>query len=63
MNKNVNIKYIDTPKEIVNQYQYITKADMKNLSAAGYNKSFYTLEEGIIDYINNYLNIKDNAIS
>ena len=29
----------------------------------GYNKNFFTLEEGIEDYINNYLNKKNYEIS
>ena len=56
MKKNINLKYIDMPKEIKNQYQYHTKADLRKLIKAGYDKSFYSLENGIEDYINNYLN-------
>ena len=51
------------PKEIKNQYQYITKADMKNLLKYGYKDTFYTLEEGIKDYIDNYLIKKNYEIS
>ncbi len=46
------------PKEIKNQYQYHTKADLRKLIKTGYDKNFYTLENGIEDYINNYLNKK-----
>ena len=60
---NLNINYIDMPKEIKNQYQYITEAETKNLSTAGYNESFFSLEEGIKDYVNNYLNKNKNEIS
>ena len=63
MNKNINLKYIDMPKEIKNQYQYHTKADLRKLIKTGYNKNFFTLEEGIGDYINNYLNKKNYEIS
>ena len=55
LNQNINLQYIDMPKEIKNQYQYITKADMKSLLKYGYKDTFYTLEEGIKDYVNNYL--------
>ena len=51
------------PKEIKNQYQYHTKADLRKLSKTGYDKSFYSLENGIEDYINNYLNKKNYEIS
>ena len=63
MNKNINLQYIDMPKEIKNQYQYITKADMKNLLKYGYKDTFYTLEEGIKDYVDNYLIKKNYEIS
>ena len=63
MKKNINLKYIDMPKEIKNQYQYHTKADLRKLTKTGYDKNFYTLENGIEDYINNYLNKKNYEIS
>ena len=63
MKKNINLRYIDMPKEIKNQYQYHTKADLGKLTKTGYNKNFYTLEKGIEDYINNYLNKKSYEIS
>ena len=63
MKKNINLKYIDMPEEIRNQYQYFTQANTSSLSNVGYDKSFYSLEEGISDYINNHLNLKDNEIS
>ena len=63
MNKNINLKYVDMPKEIKNQYQYHTKADLRKLIKTGYDKNFYTLEEGIEDYTNNYLNKKNYEIS
>ena len=63
MNKNINLQYIEMPQEIKNQYQYITKADMTNLLKYGYKDTFYTLEEGIKDYVNNYLSKKNYEIS
>ena len=51
------------PKEIKNQYQYHTKADLKKLIRSGYNRDFFTLEDGIKDYINNYLNKNNYGIS
>ena len=43
------------PKNIKNQYQYITKADLVNLRSIGYTLPLTSLEEGIKDYINNHL--------
>jgi ADP-L-glycero-D-manno-heptose 6-epimerase len=49
------ISFIDTPEDIRGKYQYFTEANMEKLRAAGYTKPFYTLEEGIEDYVRNYL--------
>ncbi len=49
------IEFIDTPVDIRDKYQYFTEADMTKLQQAGYNKPFHTLEEGVADYVNNYL--------
>lgn len=50
-----DIRFIDTPADIRDKYQYFTEANMSKLRAAGYNKSFSSLEEGIKDYVQNYL--------
>jgi ADP-L-glycero-D-manno-heptose 6-epimerase len=55
MNQPVNIEYIDIPADIRDKYQYFTEADMQKLNAAGYGHSFASLEDGITDYVNNYL--------
>jgi ADP-L-glycero-D-manno-heptose 6-epimerase len=55
LNLTPNIEYIDTPEDIRDKYQYFTEADMSKLKAAGYNKTFFSLEEGVADYVTNYL--------
>ncbi len=50
-----NITFIDTPADIRDTYQYFTEANMNKLRNAGYDRSFYSLEEGIGDYVKNYL--------
>lgn len=50
-----NITYIDTPEDIRNTYQYFTEADMSKIQKAGYNKPFWSLEDGIDDYVKKYL--------
>lgn len=50
-----NIEYIDTPADIRDKYQYFTEAKMDKLRRAGYKKPFCTLEEGVQDYVTNYL--------
>ena len=49
------ISFIDTPEDIREKYQYFTEAKMEKLRSTGYDKPFYTLEEGIEDYVRNYL--------
>lgn len=55
LNINPDIEFIDTPIDIRDKYQYFTEANMSKLINAGYNKSFTSLEEGVSDYVNNYL--------
>jgi len=55
MDKEVAISYIDTPEDIRDKYQYFTEADMSKLRKAGYKDKFYSLEEGVTDYVQNYL--------
>jgi ADP-L-glycero-D-manno-heptose 6-epimerase len=50
-----NIIYIDMPLDIRDKYQYFTEANMNKLRAAGYTEKFYSLEEGVVDYVKNYL--------
>lgn len=50
-----NIQYIDMPADIRDKYQYFTEANMQKLRAAGYTATFYSLEEGVGDYVRNYL--------
>ena len=50
-----NISFVDMPIDIRDKYQYFTEANMQKLKAAGYIDAFYTLEEGVDDYVRNYL--------
>ena len=50
-----NISFIDTPADIRDTYQYFTEANMDKLIQAGYAKPFYSLEDGIQDYVQEYL--------
>jgi len=49
------IKYIDMPEDLRSTYQYFTEASMEKLRKAGYKAAFYSLEEGVNDYVRNYL--------
>jgi ADP-L-glycero-D-manno-heptose 6-epimerase len=50
-----NISFIDTPEDIRDKYQYFTEADMSKLIGQGYDTPFHTLEQGVQDYVSNYL--------
>jgi len=55
MGKLPKIEYIDMPDSIRNQYQYFTQADITKLRQAGYDKQPMSLEDAIVDYVQNYL--------
>ncbi len=49
------IEYIDTPADIRDKYQYFTEANMDKLRSAGYDKPFYSLEDGVKEYVSDFL--------
>ena len=55
MDREAQISFIDTPEDIRDTYQYFTEADMSKLRAAGYERPFTSLEDGIQDYVREYL--------
>jgi len=59
MNVDENIEFIDTPEDIRDKYQYFTEANMEKLKNIGYSEGFSSLEEGIEDYVKNYLIVKN----
>ena len=55
LGKATAISYIDIPEDIRDKYQYFTEANMHKLKEVGYTKGFTTLEDGVKDYVKNYL--------
>lgn len=55
MGREPQIEFIDMPEGLREKYQYFTEANMSKLREAGYRESFYSLEEGATDYVQNYL--------
>ena len=55
MERTENIEFVDTPIDIRDKYQYFTQASMEKLIQAGYTAPFTSLEDGINDYVVNYL--------
>jgi len=59
LGRNAEIEYVPTPVEIRDKYQYYTQANMDRLRAAGYDKPFTALEDGVARYVRDYLEQDD----
>ncbi|ALW85627.1 ADP-L-glycero-D-mannoheptose-6-epimerase [Hymenobacter sedentarius] len=55
LGRTADIQFRDTPEDIRDKYQYFTQADMSKLASIGYDLPFTHLEDGIADYVKNYL--------
>jgi len=55
LNKPVNIEYIALPEHLREKYQYFTEANMNKIKNVGYNLPISSLEDGVSDYVKNYL--------
>ena len=55
LSREPQIDFIDTPADIRDTYQYYTQANMSKLRSIGYERPFHTLEAGINDYVQTYL--------
>jgi len=55
LNLKPNIEFIDTPEDIRDKYQYFTEAEMGKLRSNGYTEVFYSLEEGVEEYVKEFL--------
>lgn len=62
MGKEPKIDFIDMPVDIRDKYQYFTEAKMDKLKKVGYSQKFYSLEEGVSDYVKNYLLKEDKYL-
>ncbi|MCU7496459.1 MAG: ADP-glyceromanno-heptose 6-epimerase [Ignavibacteria bacterium] len=49
------IEYIEMPEVLKNKYQYFTEANLGKVIKAGYTKPVTSLEDGVKDYVINYL--------
>lgn len=59
MKKQSKIEYIEMPDSVKNQYQYFTEAAMSSWLNAGMSPSRWPLEDGVRDYVENYLQNED----
>lgn len=53
------VEFIPMPEDLRGRYQYFTQASMEKLKKAGYTKKFHSLEEGVKDYVENYMAKED----
>lgn len=49
------IDFIEMPQVLKGKYQYFTQASVKKLRAAGYARPFTSLEDGVREYVQGYL--------
>jgi len=59
MGQEFKVEFIPTPEDIRDKYQYFTEAKMDRLRACGYDKAFTILEDGVGDYVRNFLATAD----
>lgn len=55
MGRETSIEYIDMPPDLMGKYQYFTEANISKLRNTGYTAPFLTLEQGVQDYVQQYL--------
>lgn len=55
MGRETQVEYVDMPDALRGKYQYYTCADLKKLSGRGCDVDFRPLEDGVADYVQNYL--------
>jgi ADP-L-glycero-D-manno-heptose 6-epimerase len=59
MGREPRIEFIDMPEELKGKYQYFTEAKTEKLRAAGYEREFTSLEDGVREYVQQYLETLD----
>ena len=55
LDKPINIDYVELPDHLKTKYQYFTEADISKIKKAGYTQPSFSLEDGVADYVKNYL--------
>ncbi len=59
LGRQTQISFVDMPQTLRGRYQYFTQARRERLRNAGYRKPFTSLEDGVADYVRNYLSTSD----
>ena len=58
--KDSNIRFVEMPDELKHKYQYFTEAKVEKIHNAGFDENLFSLEEGVNDYVKNYLSTNLN---
>jgi ADP-L-glycero-D-manno-heptose 6-epimerase len=53
------VEFVEMPPALMQKYQYFTEARMLRLRQAGYEQPFTSLEDGVTEYVQRYLNTAD----
>jgi ADP-L-glycero-D-manno-heptose 6-epimerase len=61
MGRKPEIEFMDMPEQIRDKYQYFTEAKMEKMFS-GYGGKMHTLEEGVDDYVKNYLEAGEKSL-
>jgi len=56
MGRAPRIEFVEMPVAIRDKYQYHTEADLTKLRVAGCRHAFVSLEDGVREYVQKYLN-------
>ena len=59
LGRNADIRFVPMPEDLRGKYQYFTEAPMARLRAAGFRQTATTLEDGVADYVKNFLAAAD----
>lgn len=59
VNRPIDVEFIEMPESIRDRYQYFTRAEMGKLRDAGLSAPFSTLDDGVADYVTEYLGRED----
>ncbi len=59
LGKQPEIRFVDTPEELRAKYQYFTEASMESLRGRGYDRPSTSLEAGVREYVQGFLNTED----
>jgi ADP-L-glycero-D-manno-heptose-6-epimerase len=62
MNCETRIDYMDMPEVLKGKYQYFTQAEMGWLQEKQCPVAFTSLEDGVVDYVHNYLTANDQYL-